>query len=311
MSERSPIPAPGDGASGKPASGSTMRDLGPRVLSAIVMVALAFGTLWAGGQIYILAWLFVSFGALWEWQRLVGGAAQMARLFIGAAALAITAAFSAGGSGDLALAVLVLAAAAILFIARKGSAPGMGASVNEPLAWPEAILAATGVLYAGAFLVSVLVLRLSLMQGVAAILWLFAIVWGTDIVAYFAGRSIGGPKLWRRVSPSKTWSGFIGGVTGGAVAGTLLVYWLLPDARAFWPWMFVFALLLAILSQGGDLFESALKRRYGVKDSSNLIPGHGGILDRLDGFTAAAICAALVGAVRGGQINAAHGLFSW
>jgi phosphatidate cytidylyltransferase len=275
------------------------------------MVVLAFATLWAGGQIYILAWLLVSFGALWEWQRLVGGAGQMSRLFIGAAALAVTAALSAGGSADLALVVLVLAAAAVLFVARKGRAPGMGSSTNRPMAWTEASLAAAGVLYAGALLVSVLILRLSLMQGMAAILWLFAIVWGTDIVAYFAGRSIGGPKLWRRVSPSKTWSGFIGGVTGGAVAGTLLIGWLLPDVRAYWPWMFAFALLLAILSQGGDLFESSLKRRYGAKDSSNLIPGHGGILDRLDGFTAAVVCAALVGAIRGGQINAAHGLFSW
>ncbi|MCC2096723.1 MAG: phosphatidate cytidylyltransferase, partial [Hyphomicrobiales bacterium] len=139
----------------------------------------------------------------------------------------------------------------------------------------------------------------------------FAIVWGTDMFAYFVGRSVGGPKLWARVSPSKTWSGFIGGVLGGAVAGTVLIVLWLPATRAHWPGLFAFALLLAVLSQGGDLFESSLKRRYGIKDSSNLIPGHGGVLDRLDGFTVAVVCAALVGALRGGQINVAHGLFVW
>ncbi|WP_162501525.1 phosphatidate cytidylyltransferase, partial [Methylobacterium crusticola] len=133
--------------------------------------------------------------------------------------------------------------------------------------------------------------------GIAGPLWLFGVVWTTDVAAYFTGRALGGPKLWPAVSPKKTWSGFCGGLAaatllGGAVAAGarhLGATEALPLAPAL-----ALSALGSVLSQGGDLAESALKRAYGAKDSGRLIPGHGGVMDRLDGFLAVA---ALAGAL--------------
>lgn len=269
-------------------------DLPLRALSGVVMIVLALGTAWAGGQVFVLFWLLGSFAVYWEWQRLMDAPAYSLRLFTGAGALAITAALASGGLGLYAVATIAVFAIVVGVIGAR-----------------SALWCGAGFVYAGAILVSVLVLRMSLQNGIAAILWIFAIVWGTDILAYFTGRTFGGPKLWPRVSPSKTWSGFVGGVTGGMAAGTILIMAVLPAVRPHGLMLAAMGLALAIISQMGDLFESAVKRRYGVKDSSNLIPGHGGAMDRLDGFAAAAICAALVGAWRGGPVNVANGLFLW
>jgi len=144
--------------------------------------------------------------------------------------------------------------------------------------------------------------------GVVAILFLFAVVWATDILGYFIGRAIGGPKLAPRISPNKTWSGACGGALGALAAGVAVVYVgtnaaLLPAACT--------ALLLSTVSQAAALFESAVKRRFGVKDASHMIPGHGGLMDRLDGFIVAAGMAALVGLIRGGPDASARGLLLW
>ena len=166
----------------------------------------------------------------------------------------------------------------------------VGAAAVGWLAGPAArIWAGAGALYAGALVVSLGLLRASPTYGLAAILWLFAVVWGADIAAYFAGRLIGGPKLWPSVSPGKTWSGAIVGALAGAALGLLLRGWTSRIDRLFW-----LGLATAVVSELGDLFESALKRRFGVKDSSRLIPGHGGLMDRLDAFIAASAFAALV-----------------
>jgi phosphatidate cytidylyltransferase len=164
------------------------------------------------------------------------------------------------------------------------------------------------VLYAGALVVCAIALRLSDAFGLLAIVWLFALVWGTDIMAYFGGRLIGGPKLWPRISAGKTWSGTLSGVFGGALIG--LAAAVIAVEHAPLVTLFLLGLLLAVVSQAGDLAESALKRRFGVKDSGALIPGHGGVMDRLDGFTAVCICAAMIGALRRYPFVAA-GLFSW
>jgi phosphatidate cytidylyltransferase len=144
--------------------------------------------------------------------------------------------------------------------------------------------------------------------GFSAIVFLFAIVWITDIMGYVVGRAIGGPKLWPEVSPNKTWSGAIGAVVGALVAGFAVAAW---DGMALAP-IAILAMILSMVAQGGDLFESAIKRKFGAKDTSDLIPGHGGLMDRLDGFIAAALAAALIGAWRGGGFDAAaRGLLVW
>ncbi len=165
-----------------------------------------------------------------------------------------------------------------------------------------------GLVYAGVLLLCPVILRRDPAFGFAAILFLFAIVWVTDIAAYFAGRALGGPKLWPAVSPKKTWSGAVGGAVGGVMAG-LLVAKLAGLVIA--PMLVLVALTLSVAAQAGDLIESAVKRHFGAKDASQLIPGHGGLMDRLDGFLTAAAAAVMVGLLRGGLEGPARGLLVW
>jgi phosphatidate cytidylyltransferase len=167
-----------------------------------------------------------------------------------------------------------------------------------------------GVLYAGALMASPVLLRASPAYGLPAILWLYAVVWTTDVMAYFGGRLIGGPKLWPRVSPGKTWSGALVGAASGALCGALVGVLGAPSRVPLVPFL-ILGLAASIVAQLGDLFESAVKRRFGAKDSSHLIPGHGGMMDRLDGFVAAAAFAALVGWLRSSGDWIASGLFQW
>jgi phosphatidate cytidylyltransferase len=167
---------------------------------------------------------------------------------------------------------------------------------------------AVGSVYAGVLLFAPLFLRRDPTLGLTAVLFLFAIVWATDIAAYFAGRAIGGPKLWPAVSPKKTWSGALAGALVGTAAG-LLVAKLAGLVIA--PMLVFVGLALSVAAQGGDLLESSVKRHFGAKDASQLIPGHGGLMDRLDGFLTAAAAAAMVGLLRGGFDGTARGLLVW
>lgn len=170
------------------------------------------------------------------------------------------------------------------------------------------IWAVSGVAYALALFLSMWLLRSDDRMGFIAVLFLFAIVWATDVLAYFTGRTFGGPKLAPRISPKKTWSGMIGGVAGGTAAGLLLLALAGLEVR----WIHAgLAALLSLASVGGDLFESAFKRHFAVKDSGQLIPGHGGFMDRLDGFLVAAAVAALIGILHAGFSAAASGLLEW
>jgi phosphatidate cytidylyltransferase len=170
------------------------------------------------------------------------------------------------------------------------------------------IWAVAGALYAALLFVAPVALRADPSYGIAAILFLFAIVWTTDIAGYFAGRAIGGPKLAPSISPKKTWSGAVAGLLGSIVIVALGARYV-SDVHIV-PLIGV-AILLSIFSQAGDLGESALKRHFNVKDSSQVIPGHGGVMDRLDGFWAAAVCAAIIGLARGGLAEPAKGLLVW
>ena len=166
----------------------------------------------------------------------------------------------------------------------------------------------TGLVYAAAMFVAPVILRGDPAFGLLAIVLLFAIVWSTDIFGYFGGRSIGGPKLMPAVSPKKTWSGAICGTLGAMIVAVLV-------AKLFGSFNTIaiasVALLLSVCGQAGDLFESFVKRKFNVKDSSQLIPGHGGAMDRLDGFWAAAVIGCLIGLARGGFDAPARGLLVW
>jgi phosphatidate cytidylyltransferase len=157
-------------------------------------------------------------------------------------------------------------------------------------------------------------LRSSFPFGRWAIGWLFAIVWGTDAAAYFAGRLIGGPKFLPNISPSKTWSGTGVGILAGALIGLgfLAVAAHVSQIETLTPNLPVlfFGLVLAAVSQMGDLFESWMKRQFGAKDSGHFIPGHGGLMDRVDGFVATAVFAVILGALRAFP-TPAEGLFHW
>jgi phosphatidate cytidylyltransferase len=163
--------------------------------------------------------------------------------------------------------------------------------------------------YAGLFLMAMIALRFSFPFGVRSIVWLFATVWTTDTAAYLAGRLIGGPKLAPRISPSKTWSGTMSGIAAGALLGTFVAVRDLAAPVPILP-IFVVTLVAAIASQVGDAFESVIKRHFGVKDTGGLIPGHGGVMDRLDGFIAVAVFAFVLGVARN-LPSIAGGLFYW
>jgi phosphatidate cytidylyltransferase len=264
-------------------------DLTVRIVSAIVMSGLALGTNWLGGPIFVLFWFAAAAAVLWEWIFLIrAGFKDWPTVIAGTAFLALATAFAY--DGHLVSSLLIVAGGAIV----------LGAvAIGRP--WPQPLLTAASLPYAACAILPVTLLRLDEPQGMLAIFVLFAIVWGSDIMAYFTGRFFGGPKLCPSISPKKTWSGFIGGVVFGALAAGLV-----GGSVA----LIVVGGLLAAVSQGGDLLESALKRRFDAKDASHLIPGHGGVMDRLDGFVAAAFAALIIGLVHAGM-QPALGFVAW
>jgi len=149
--------------------------------------------------------------------------------------------------------------------------------------------------------------RLDQAHGFVALIFVLLVVWVSDIGGYVAGRGIGGPKLWPRVSPKKTWAGAVGGFAGSLVIAAGFAAFGFGKPLP----LLVLAAILSVASQLGDLFESAVKRRFGVKDSSHIIPGHGGLMDRLDGYVAAILLAAIFGILRGGTDSIGRALMIW
>jgi len=164
-----------------------------------------------------------------------------------------------------------------------------------------------GFLYAGAALFAAVLLRADREMGFAALVFAMLVVWATDVGGYFAGRGIGGPKLWPRVSPNKTWAGAVGGFLGSLVVAAGFAASGIGRTVP----LLVLGGVLSVAGQLGDLFESAVKRRFGVKDSSHIIPGHGGLMDRLDGLIAVLVLAAVFGFVRHGADGIGRGLMVW
>lgn len=267
------VPAPKD-------SGLRVRLISALVLIPVALVEVLLGSPYFDALVVLAAALMT-----WEWARLCSGgrltlSGMVAVVAVGAAVLSVSL-LSAG----LAL-VGVLAAAALVGV--------VAAATGGSPFW-----LALGTLYAGLPCVAVLWLRAEPAAGLETLLWLLALVWAIDSGAYAVGRRLGGPLLAPRVSPKKTWSGLGGGVAAAVAVGVaagLLIEGASPVVLG------LTSAGLALVEQAGDLGESALKRHFGAKDSSRLIPGHGGVLDRLDGLVTVILTVALVSAVAGGSM---------
>lgn len=279
------------------------RELKLRVASAVVLAPIVLTLTWIGGVPFavlaVLAgvvmaseWATIVLGRSWAFARLV----LLGLVALGVAAGAGLLPIVPGASEVLLVIVSLVCAAGVAAVEARGQGD------KEARDW-----SVVGPFYAGLPAVALAAVRAA-PNGLWLVVFLFAVVWATDIAAYFSGRAIGGPKLWPAVSPKKTWSGAIGGLLAGAVAGVVVAHF--AGAPRLLP-VFLVGVVLSIASQGGDLFESSLKRRFGVKDSGWIIPGHGGLLDRVDGLVAAAAVAALVAFLNGGLASPTGGLLIW
>jgi phosphatidate cytidylyltransferase len=264
-------------------------DLALRVISALVLAPVALATAYFGGWPFLIFWTIAAVGTWWEWNNLVGAREVWTIFPTGVIGLVAASVLLGGGRPGVAVAAALAGTFAAAVLARRRRA------------WT-----AGGALYAAVLVFAPVILRNDQTFGFTIILLLFAVVWATDIAGYFAGRMIGGPKLWPRVSPKKTWSGALAGTAAAVLAG-LAVSWFADVGSG----VAGLCLVLSVASQAGDLFESAAKRRFGAKDASTLIPGHGGLMDRLDGFVAAAAVAVLVGIGRGGIEAPSRALLIW
>jgi phosphatidate cytidylyltransferase len=285
------------GAVGTAAPDAAARNFKRRVASALVLAPIAIAAAYFGGWAFMAVCALAAAAVLWEWTMLVAHKPEPRIVAPGLAALAV--ATGLVGATEPTAAIAMIAIGTLLVGGLVAFWPGC----DLPPFW-----AAGGVVYAGIVLLSPVLLRNDPQFGLQALLFLFAVVWATDIFAYLIGRKVGGPLLWPRVSPNKTWSGAFGGLVGGVAAGIAVAYASGGTRAAI---AGVLALVLSTVAQGGDLFESAIKRRFGVKDTSHLIPGHGGVMDRLDGFLVAALAAVLIGILRQGVAAPARGLLAW
>ena len=252
-------------------------DLRKRVLSAGVLLPVALGCLWYGGLPFTVLIAVAAFGMAYEWVAMCGRGgwtrpgAMLPPIALAASILA------GGGYAVTGLEALAIGTAVLL---------AFGRSIAS-----RATLA-IGLPYAGIGAVALVWLRTDVQAGFSNVLFLLLIVWGSDIGAYLSGRLFGGKKLAPAISPGKTWSGAAGGLIC-AVGVALAAAWCLDPTSTIWRAGLVGA-ILGVVAQMGDLLESAIKRHFGVKDSGKLIPGHGGLLDRLDAVLLAAPVAAML-----------------
>ena len=255
------------------------QELKLRIISGIVLAVAVLAATWFGGVWFIGLSVAIGLLVFHEWAAMSRTRAERLHLsslsadtalWGGWAALIVTGGLVFAGLFHWALLVAAFASLALFAVNGRGTASR----------W-----LAPGIFYAGASMTSLAAIRQGDAGGFLAMLFVFAVVWATDIMAYFVGRAVGGKKLAPSISPGKTWSGAIGGAIFGVIAG--LAVFIIADGQTSVT-LGILALALSVVSQAGDLFESALKRKAGVKDSSHLIPGHGGVMDRVDGLVAAA-----------------------
>ena len=254
----------------KPAA--SLSDLPTRFAAGVAMIAVAVAAVYFGGWPFRLLVLAATVLMLLEWN----GMHRVARIWSYAGAVLLAAMllgvtewlFPADEMDES----LVAASFGPAFI---GYAAIIGLGLLLGLA-SRRVVTGWGFVYLAIPAFSLLVINWA---WFAIAFWVLVVTWATDIFAYFAGRAIGGPKLSPRISPNKTWAGLFGGMAGAAVLGAIVAWWFGLGAPFTW-----LGALMGALAQAGDLYESWLKRRAGVKDSGNILPGHGGVLDRLDGL---------------------------
>lgn len=308
---------------GRPTPGKFASDLSKRFASALVMVAVALFVTWWGGVPFAALWAAASAGFTFEWFGLIAAkdaavsasdqkrATKTGLLIVMSSMRLIIAA----GIGAIPLLVTVGAPVSVIL-----SAIGVGlvalflwcilvyGNIGEQKRQAAGLVCIWA--FAGVFLGALVGLvpvyaRALPIIGLTIVAWMFAVVWTTDIAAYFSGRAIGGPKLWPSVSPNKTWAGFIGGTMAGTLMGWLVTKLAAGLGHAI-SWdasgIILASLVASVAGQAGDLAESAIKRRAGVKDSGNLIPGHGGVMDRLDAFVV--VCFLVAVALISGALRA-------
>jgi phosphatidate cytidylyltransferase len=282
----------GDDSSGKPGPARrSWADLGPRVGSAAVLVGITAVALYFGSYLFAVAVGAVFAGAYREWETMVTlkpltpfGTGLIALVFVSAML------FPQWGAAAT-LGVMIIAGLAAMIRGGEG-----------------AIWRAGGALYFGIVIAAVLGLRGSGTVGLWACVLLGVVVWLTDTGAFFTGRQLGGEKLAPGISPAKTWSGALGGLALGTLGGLLI--WHFATASPWWVGLGL-CVATSVLGQAGDLSESALKRRFRIKDSGDIIPGHGGLMDRLDSVTFGALFLYAVGALHMGAAAAAAGVLNW
>ena len=279
-----------EGEAARAAEEKPSRNLLMRVIVAAVLAPLAIGIAYVGGVFWIALVTLAVIGLYVEWLMVIGLAREMRVVACGIVALAIAGVCLAMGRIEIALVIL-----------------GIGLLATPLIAPERRNWVAAGFLYAAAAQTASILVRFDAAKGFVALMFVLLVVWVTDSGGYFAGRGIGGPKLWPRVSPKKTWAGAIGGFAAGLIVAACFAALDLGRTSP----LLLLGGMLSIVSQLGDLFESAVKRRFGVKDSSHVIPGHGGLLDRLDGFVAAIVVAAIFGLLRGGADGVGRGLMVW
>jgi phosphatidate cytidylyltransferase len=265
------------------------RELQLRIVSGLILAVIVLTATWYGGLAFSILSALIGLLIYYEWSTITRLRTEQPVAntvgWIGQAAIAVAV---VSGTVGYSLVLLVLFfAIAIGFVAMRG--------VSR---WFPA-----GMIYAGLTGIALSSIRGADSVGLHAMLYVFSVVWATDILAYFIGRAIGGPKLAPKISPGKTWSGAIGGAVCAVIAGGLVAWVVSPQSVALAASV---AFLLSVCSQAGDLFESFIKRRFGVKDSSHLIPGHGGVMDRVDGLIfacfAAFLLAGLFSLIKGAEL---------
>lgn len=248
-----------------------------RIVSGVAIGAIAFIMLyWSPGAFALLTFL-VAAAMSWEWGRIVRGPMPDSGLIVHVLAVMAAAVLTARDMAGMAIVSAIVGAVAVAALAAGSD---------------RARLSGAGVLYTALPVVALGWMRSDEPLGFLATLFVVLAVAVTDVAAFATGRTIGGPKLWPEVSPNKTWSGLIGGIAAAAATGALFS---VVSGTGGAIWLAGLGLAVGLVSQWGDLAESALKRHFGLKDSGGLIPGHGGFMDRMDGLVTASVAAALIG----------------